>query len=99
MEKEKRELKIKVEVCEAYCEGSVATLNGQEIDLDDFGYFKDNNPRRKPDGFGCGDRCFLTYKTAEPGVLEKYGITEEEYALIRKKLHKELHIGRCDMCC
>lgn len=71
-------------------------VKGKEAYLDDFGMMKDFSPE-KADEYGCGDTGF-DYHPAFPEVLEKYGITEDEYNRICEVLSKNLYVGCCSLC-
>lgn len=71
-------------------------VKDKDADIDDFGEMKDLNPDNAPD-YGCGDRGFAP-APATPEVLEKYGITEDEYNKICECLVDNLHVGYCGLC-
>lgn len=77
---------------------SCATLKirGQEADIDDFGNDEDIDPQHAPP-WGCGNRFFQVWEE-RPEILEKYGITVEEYDEIGFWLQRCLSVGCCDLC-
>lgn len=89
----------------AYCGYVKFRINGIEADVDDFGDAYDHGCERCDDeepeeGWhwgGCYNMQFDA-KPAEEEVLRKYGITEEEYHEVCKKLREEYDIGKCGMC-
>lgn len=48
--------------------------------------------------YGCAYHRFVPYREPKKGVLEKYGITLEEYEEICKRLKSELYVGGCGWC-
>ena len=80
-----------------YCSCEVKlTVKGKEADLEDFGDDNDIDPQNAP-RWGCGNRFFEVYEEC-PEILEKYGITVEEYDEIGFWLQRCLSIGCCDWC-
>ena len=71
---------------DAYCDADVTLMvNGRDIE-----------PNHAPLG-GCGHYFFQVWEES-PEILEKYGITVEEYDEIGFWLQRCLTIGCCDWC-
>jgi hypothetical protein len=71
-------------------------INGIKADSDDFGHGCDTNPDAAED-YGCGNREFIPEPSTEE-VLQKYGITEDEYRQIGFDLKEKLSFGACGWC-
>ena len=87
---------IKVSRWLCYC--PIFSVKGIKADEDDFGE-KDDLDRHcedKPE-HGCGNMTF-TPKPATQKVLDKYGITVDEYNEIASVLEEGLSFGRCRLC-
>lgn len=89
-------LDIKITTMDYYCGASTFTINGKDADESDFGSMIDQCPEDAPD-YGCGCRVFERI-CSTPEVLEKYGISEEEYLEICVELTEKLYFGRCALC-
>lgn len=87
---------LEIESYECLCELKHFSINGIDAEYEDFGTKKDIDMGKAED-YGCGDMRFLP-KPATERVLEKYGISNEEYDLICGKLEKELSFGNCAWC-
>ena len=87
---------IKVSKWSCWC--PVFTIKGQNADAEDFGDWDDidRHCEDKPD-HGCGNMTF-TPKPATQKVLDKYGITVDEYNEIASALEDGLSFGRCGLC-
>lgn len=72
------------------------TINGVEIDKEDFGEQYDRDTENAED-YACGDMKF-TRIDATPEVLSKYGINEAEYLLVAGQLEAGLSFGNCGLC-
>jgi hypothetical protein len=84
-----------IECRNALCSLSEFTINGIEADWSDFGDKDDHDPDNAED-YGCGDMRFTpTPPTAE--ILNKYGITEDQYNTICEELDV-LSFGNCGWC-
>lgn len=82
---------------DTYCDCDVElTVKGKKADIEDFGNTRDIEEDKSPP-FGCGNMFFEVYEES-PEILEKYGITVEEYDEIGATLQKWLTIGCCDWC-
>jgi len=80
----------------ALCALENFTVNDVEADYSDFVEKYDHDYDNAED-YGCGDmRCDILDSTND--VLEKYGITEEEYQEIAEKVSVELNFGCCGWC-
>lgn len=75
---------------------AVLIVKGKEADIDDFGDTEDIDPQHAPP-WGCGNMFFQVWEES-PEVLEKYGLTVEEYDEIGFWLQRCLTIGCCDLC-
>ena len=76
------------------CELEIFKINGIEADIEDFGETERSG--------NCMDyTCSQTFRFKLPTsnkVLEKYGITLEEYSAICDKLGDTLCVRNCGMC-
>lgn len=79
------------------CECEVFTINGIVADKDDFGESNDTDWENRPD-WGCGCKVFEAERKNKPEVLEKYGITLEEYLEVCDELEDKLYVGCCSWC-
>ena len=84
---------------------SDSTINGLDVDLDDFGYAKDHDEARTDnDDYCCVCRMFHAYRdpshTNYDGetVLDKYGIDEDDYYEICDMLEDIFNVGYCGLC-
>lgn len=89
-------MKLKVTVYKRLCETDKFKINDEYATTFDFGGEKDEDPESADPG-GCGDKRFNRIPST-PEVLEKYGITEEEYQEIADKLEEKLSFGSCGLC-
>ena len=87
---------IKVSRWMCYC--PVFTVKGVKAADSDFGDKEDLDPSHedKPD-HGCGNMTF-TPKPATQKVLDKYGISVDEYNEIASVLEDGLSFGYCGLC-
>ena len=86
--------KIELEIYEFLpCSCRVFKVNGIPADVDDFG---ESWTSGDPSIGSCYHRFNHGFPTAE--VLEKYGITLEEFREICEKLESELYVGGCGYC-
>lgn len=89
-------MNLVIEFGECLCYASVFTIDGKEAEADDFVDKYDHSPETAEE-YSCGDmRCDI--RPCRPEILEKYGITEKEYALISEKLSDGLSFGSCGWC-
>jgi hypothetical protein len=79
----------------SYCCVS-GTINQVNIDEDDFGGHWDHDPENAED-YCCGDMQFKS-NPSTPEILEKYNISESEYAEICSDLYEGLSFGNCGWC-
>jgi hypothetical protein len=86
----------KIEEYGALCELEHFEINGMRADYDDFGEKYDHDSENAED-YGCGDMRFDS-KAATEEVLNKYGITTEEYDKICDELEEKLSFGCCGWC-
>ena len=89
-------MELELEFGTALCYTPTFTINGIAADSDDFGEKYDRSPETAED-YACGDMQF-TGVPPKPEVLEKYGITEAEYALVVGRLEAGLSFGSCGWC-
>lgn len=80
----------------SYCGTSVFVINEKRADYYDFGQKDDDDPDNAPD-YGCGFMRFEG-KDAEQEILDKYGITMDEYYQIVSELEEGLSFGYCALC-
>ena len=89
-------MKLELEFGTALCYAPTFKINGIKADSNDFGEKYDRSPETAED-YACGDMQF-TRVPPKPEVLERYGITEAEYALVAYQLESGLSFGRCGWC-
>jgi len=89
-------MKLELEFGDALCFTSTFKINGINADSDDFGEKYDRDTENAED-YGCGDMQFTRIEPKSE-VLEKYGITEDEYFKIAEKLEGGLSFGCCGWC-
>jgi len=85
----------KIVAYKALCDLEVFNINGKEADYSDFGD-KEDVERDNAEAYACGNMCFIP-KPPKKEVLEKYGITTEEYQQICEELDC-LSFGCCGWC-
>lgn len=85
---------IKVSRWICYC--PIFTIKGQKAAEDDFGEGEDIDFANKPK-YGCGNKVFVV-KHATQTILDKYGITVDEYNEIASVLEEGLSFGHCRLC-
>lgn len=78
------------------CRLDIFSINGKDADQEDFGEVYDHD-RENAEPYGCGDMYFEPEPPTKE-VLDKYGITEEEYYNICNELEYKLGIGCCGWC-
>lgn len=80
-----------------YCVAQ-GTINGAQIEKDDFVNQYDHDPGSAEE-YCCGDmRADIIPPIDVKGILKKYNITVEEYMEIAKELSDGLSFGRCCWC-
>lgn len=99
-------MKLEVEAYDCLCELCFFKINGIEAYKEDFG---DNCNQGVDDDYeydeydddilewGCANMQFEAYAPRKE-VLDKYGITKEEYHEVCERLDRELSFGRCGWC-
>ena len=93
-----------LKVSEWLCCTKVFTIKGKEASKYDFGEQDDFDNGYNNDGEGYDDEpggCHcMTFTAKEPTkeVLDKYGITVEEYNQIAAELERGLSFGYCGLC-
>ena len=89
-------MKLEIKPMSSYCALSTFRINGIKADYNDFGYTEDIAPDRA-EPYGCGNMQFIPDKNPQDGILEKYGITEDEWLRVLKELDC-LSFGHCGWC-
>lgn len=89
-------MKLELEFGDALCYTPTFKINDIAADSGDFGEKYDRSPETAED-YACGDMQF-TRVPPKQEVLEKYGITEAEYALVADQLESGLSFGCCGWC-
>lgn len=89
-------MELELEIYKCLCAAEVFKINGVYADTDDFGeqYDRDSG---SAEAYGCGDMQF-TRIAPKREVLEKYSITEVEYAQVAEQLEDGLSFGGCGWC-
>lgn len=72
------------------------TINGVEIDEDDFGSHYDHD-QENAEPYCCADMMFERISPTQM-VLDKYHITDSEYEQICAELYAGLSFGCCGWC-
>ena len=69
-------------------------------DKDDFGASREFGKKKDPSDWEpvCVNRKFVPKARPAKGVLEKYGITLDEYREIGAALKDILYVGECSLC-
>ena len=88
--------KLRLEVCGAFCRMSVFRINGIDAVTEDFGCGADEDPYH---AFleGCGNRVFRRIPATDE-VMNKYGISLEDYDEVAGRLEELLSFGSCSWC-
>lgn len=89
-------MKLELECGTSLCYIRFFRVNGIKADENDFGDQYDRSPETA-ENYGCGDMQF-TRIPPKPEILEKYGISKAEYALIADQLENGLSFGCCGLC-
>lgn len=87
----------KLEIYGSLCATRTFTINGIVANKDDFGDQYDTDPY-SAEAYSCGDMRFIPFDEPKEGVLERYGITKEEFDTIKWALESSLSFGRCGWC-
>ena len=91
-------MEIEIKYCYATpCELEVFEINGIKANKNDFGEGGDHNPDDSY-RYGCGCYMFVANREPKQKILDKYGISKEEYLMICNRLENELDIGGCSWC-
>lgn len=86
------------------CEAQTFEVNGVEGDKSDFGHNDDEGSfdyeygEWDDENWACADNRFTPRADIPDGVLEKYGITEQEYRDIQDKCVEIFNVGGCGWC-
>lgn len=78
------------------CELEVFTINGRHTNDNDFGVYEQTSASAEE--YGCAESRFIPDRRPEHGVLEKYGITLDEWMSIEFQLEEALHVTNCGWC-
>ena len=89
-------MELELEFGHSLCYTPTFKINRIDADSDDFGEKYDRDSENAED-YGCGDMQFTRIKPKSE-VLEKYGITKDEYFEIAEKLESGLSFGCCGWC-
>jgi hypothetical protein len=89
-------MELELKIYGSLCSTETFKINGVIADEDDFGEKHDHDSENAED-YGCGDMQF-TRMAPKRDVLEKYCITEAEYAQVADQLESGLSFGRCGWC-
>ena len=89
-------MELKCNSMGALCALGTFEINGIQADEEDFGEHYDTNPELAED-YCCYNMKFFS-KPATQEVLDKYGITLQEYHEVCDKLDEELSFGNCGWC-
>ena len=87
---------IKMKVGDCYCYLKEFVVNGIEADEEDFGRHYDHDTDGAED-YCCGNMQFDPNPCSDE-VLQKYGITEDEYHEVCDLLYDKLSWGCCGWC-
>lgn len=89
-------MKLELDVYSAICETKKFIINGIKATDKDFGEKYDHSPdKARP--HRCGNMLFEPAVPAQQ-VLDKYGITINEYMQICKQLQACVSFGTCSLC-
>ena len=90
------------------CEAEVFEIHGMEAYKSDFGYQGDvgsdglddvgSDGLDDDENSACWDNQFTPHKDVDQEVLNKYGISEQEYRKIQDELKTKFAIGGCALC-
>ena len=76
------------------CELEAFTINGRDANANDFGVYEQTSAEE----YGCAESRFIPDRHPRHGVLEKYGITLDEWRSIEFQLEEALHVTNCGWC-
>ena len=86
-----------MQVYSALCALRLFDINGIAASSSDFGEQADHDPFNA-EPYCCADMRFERHDEPQEGVLERYGITREEYNEICSELEGLLSFGSCHWC-
>lgn len=89
-------MKLELKVYDCFCATKVFRINGIEARYEDFGDKQDIDWMNAPD-YCCANMQFIPCKPTEE-ILNKYGITVDEYTEVCNKLKDGLSFGSCGWC-
>lgn len=89
-------MKLVLDSYRAICGTRIFKINGMKATYKDFGEKYDTSAdNAKP--YCCGNMIFEPRRSTQK-VLDKYGITADEYARVCDQLRKQLSFGLCRLC-
>lgn len=88
-------MELELEVYGHLCATATFRINGIEADSHDFGHQCDRGDDAEP--YCCADMQFISTPPTD-AILNKYGISADEYNSVCKKLEEELSFGGCHWC-
>lgn len=86
------------------CEAQEFSIGKVAADKSDFGYNSDVGSfdyeygEWDDENWACADNQFVPHETVDQEVLQKYGISEQEYRQIQDRLASEFCVGGCGWC-
>ena len=86
------------------CEAAEFVVNGIKGQKRDFGHngdvglFDYEYDEWDDENWACADNQFVPNDAPEEGVLEKYGITLEEYRQVQDECVSKFNVGGCGWC-
>lgn len=86
------------------CEAEVFEIKGQRANKSDFGRqgnvrdFEHEYGPLDDENWACCDNQFTPFEEVNQEVLDKYGISEQEYRDVQDHLVQEFNIGSCGWC-
>ncbi len=87
---------LNLDIYNSICAAKAFSINGVKAYCEDFGELCDTaHDEKKP--YCCGNMVFKP-RTRCCEILQKYGISEEEYTYICIQLRKKLSFGMCRNC-
>jgi len=89
-------MKLELEIYGSLCETNTFTINGINAEYEEFGDKRDHDAENA-EPYGCGNMKFIRYDVSSE-ILEKYGITKDEYDVICTELEEKLSFGCCGWC-
>lgn len=84
-------MNYELKVFDGLCETEVFEINGVKANSSDFGHHNGDGSRK------CSNMKFVKFECKQK-VLDKYGITVDEYNKISDELVEGLSFGCCNYC-